>query len=404
MRHLKILFISDVSITQIIGGAERVLFEQASRLVRRGHEVHILTRKLPEHKANQECIQNVIEWRYPVNSHNPAAFLQTTVQHSGMLFKNLQKQYRFDCIIFHQPFSALGVMLSPYSRGIRKIYTCHSLSFEEYVSRNPKPVGFSGRLLYMLNILLRKYIEKFVLSRSHHIIVLSRFTREKLGQVYGFSSNKIRVIPGGVDLERFFPCEDPSEIRERLNVPQRKMVLLTVRNLVQRMGLENLVLAMKTVVREIPDVYLVIGGTGPIRDQLTSRVKELGLQNHIWFAGFIPETELPEYYRMADVFILPTLELEGFGLVTLEALASGIPVLGTPVGGTLEILENFAPEWMFKNAGSEAIARGIIRFCKRFQDEPDFRACLSPKCREFAERFYSWDRHLDALEILMNQR
>jgi len=121
---------------------------------------------------------------------------------------------------------------------------------------------------------------------------------------------------------------------------------------VPRMGLDNLILAIEQVIKTAPDIYLVVGGEGPLKDDLISMVKKLGVEKHIEFKGFISEDNLPEYYQMTDLFVLPTRELEGFGLVTLEALACGVPVLGTPVGGTKEIIGRFDPDFLFKDTAA----------------------------------------------------
>ncbi len=398
---MNILFVSDVSIVEVIGGAERVLFEQSTLLQKRGHAVHVLTRKLPEHKSDYQIINGVTEWRYEVNQSNCFSYIKSTLLNSKKLFESLQNQYSFGCINLHQPFSALGVIQSRFGRDIKKIYTCHSFSFEEFRSRNPRPKNIIGRILYFINVQMRKFIEKKVINKSDKIIVLSRFTKEQLQHVYKIPAEKITIIPGGVDLERFYPTTDRAKIRQLLNIPQEKMILFTVRNLVSRMGLENLIYAVKEVVKAVPDVYFVLGGDGPLKDGLISLTKELGIENHVKFVGFIHEAELPDYYRMADIFILPTIELEGFGLITLEALASGVPVLGTPVGGTVEILSQFDSKNLFKNTSSEAMAELIIKTCQEFKDKPELREDVSSQCRLFVEENYSWEKNVDSLEKLI---
>jgi glycosyltransferase involved in cell wall biosynthesis len=239
------------------------------------------------------------------------------------------------------------------------------------------------------------------LNKSDRIVVLSQFTEENLQRAYDVPSAKITIIPGGVDLERFYPATDRAKTRQRLNIPQEKMVLFTVRNLVARMGLENLIYAVKDVVKKVPDVYLVLGGDGPLKNDLILLTKELGIENHVKFAGFIPEAELPDYYRMADIFVLPTLELEGFGLITLEALASGIPVLGTPVGGTVEILSRLDSKYLFKDTEPESIAKLITKTCQEFKDKPKLWQDVSSQCRLFVEENYSWGKNVDFLEELI---
>jgi len=255
--------------------------------------------------------------------------------------------------------------------------------------------------LYRLEILFRKRLERSVILKSDMIVTLSQFTRQKLERHYGIADDKIFVISGGVDLEKFCPDGSSDMIKKQYAYPSDKYLLLTVRNLVPRMGLENLILAMKQVVAETNDVHLVIGGEGPLGMSLTALAKRLGLENDISFAGFIPEESLPDYYRMADVFVLPTRNLEGFGLVTLEALACGVPVLGTPVGGTKEILGALNPELLFKDASVEEIFKKIADSYRAWVSDPQSWKQYKLRCRRFVEENYSWQRNVDQLETLI---
>src|SRR3972149_2055223 len=147
---MNILFVADVSIQDVIGGAERVLYEQTTRLAARGHDVHILTRRLPAHQLDCDVIQNVSEWRYRVNQDNAVSFFASTLRNGKRLFETISEANNFDCINFHQPFSAFAVMRSDSCKKIRKVYTCHSLAFEQYASRNAKPHSFFKRIVHSL--------------------------------------------------------------------------------------------------------------------------------------------------------------------------------------------------------------------------------------------------------------
>ncbi len=398
---MNILLVADVSIANVIGGAERVVYEQSKQLVDRGHTVHLLTRKLSDHKYNKDEINGVIEWRYNINTRNSFLYLVSTIRNAKTLFTTLQNQYRYDGILFYQPFSSFGVITSKFSNASRKIYICFSLSFEEFLSRNVRPDNLLRKIVFIANIFFRRFIEKWALKKSKQIIVLSKFTEMTLWDAYNIAADRISIVPGGIDLEKFYPVADKVSIRKRLNVPQGKTILFTVRNMVQRMGLESLITAMKKVSSTAPDIYLVIGGHGPIKDDLIDLTSRFGLEGQIEFAGFIHDDVLPDYYRMADLFILPTKELEGFGLVTLEAMASGVPVVGTPVGGTLEILGKFDSEFIFKDTTPEAMAELIIEKYRIIKQNPDKWIEISKNCRKFVEDNYSWEKNVDALEKIM---
>jgi glycosyltransferase involved in cell wall biosynthesis len=400
---LNILLVADVSIAKVIGGAERVLYEQSTRLAQRGHSVHILTRRLPVHDSDMDIIQGVREWRFGFPSFNLRPFLKSTFFDCRHLFCHLQEKFSFNILNFHQPYTALGVLSSREARGIPRVYTCHSLSFEEFASRSSSPQNMKDWVWYRLQLFGRKLTEKALLGKSNRIIVLSEYTREKILREYGITESKAEIIPGAVSLTRFRISENKSAIRRRLGIPEDCFVLLTIRNLVSRMGLENLILALKLAAEKRKDILLTVGGEGPLAEKLLDMARDAGVDDFVRFAGFIPEEELPSYYQMADLFVLPTKELEGFGMVTVEALASGLPVLGTPVGGTKEILAHLGPEFLFADSNPVSMADLILETIERWDGDPKNYNEISQNCRHIAERNYSWEVHIDRLEDLFHR-
>ena len=395
---MNILCVADVSINKVIGGAERILFEQTTRLAERGHNVSIITRMLTDHDRDHKIIRGVNEWRYASNKKNPITFICSTWINSKKIFETLDQKTHFDCINFHQPFSALGVIHSNLSKRIPKIYTCHSLSFEEFISRNGKDHRLFAKVINFFKSQGYKKIEKNILKISDKIIVLSKFTENKLSSIYKIPKNRIMIIPGGVDLNKFAPCADKNQIRKRLNISRNVVILFTVRNLVERMGLENLIIAFNDLIKKRAKIKLVIGGEGGLKDRLISLAKDFEIEKHIYFTGFIPENDLSLYYQMADLFVLPTKELEGFGLVTLEAMASGLPVVGTPVGGTKEILEKFDSSFLFKGTDPSSMAELIIDkyfLIKQYQQKWQE---ISYRCRKFVQDNYSWEKNIKVFE------
>jgi glycosyltransferase involved in cell wall biosynthesis len=397
---MKILFVADISIVNVTSGSERVLYEQCTRLARKGHEVYLLTRRLPYHQSQGETIDGVKEWRYSFRKELTYPLLKSIFLDCRHSFNSIQKNSFLHIINFHQPFSAAGVLSSRSSRSIPTVYTCHSLSFQEYASQSSPPANSKEWISYWMQRFGRKLVEKRVLKKSDSIVVLSDYTRENLKKAYGLPTAKIDVIPGGVDLHRFRPPKDKLAVRRRFSIPDGHFLLFTVRNLEPRMGLENLILALKEIVKERKDILLTVGGEGPLTQDLKSLARESGVEESVKFVGYIPEEELPYYYQMADLFILPTKELEGFGLVTVEALASGLPVLGTPVGGTKEILAHMGPEFFFSDVTPNSMSRLILKSMQGWATNPEIYNEISRKCRKVAENHYSWDAHVAKLENL----
>jgi glycosyltransferase involved in cell wall biosynthesis len=181
-------------------------------------------------------------------------------------------------------------------------------------------------------------------------------------------------------------------VRERLELPGNALLLLTVRDLEQRMGIDTLLEALTRLPKERP-FYCLIGGTGPLRGFLEKLCERLGLADRVRFLGYIREDQLPLYYQAADLFVLPTRAHEGFGLVTVEALACGTPVVGTPAGATPEILSPLNPRLVASSCEASSLA-SALQAAYPLVDDEDFRR----RCRSYTEANYSWDLHAEILE------
>ena len=130
------------------------------------------------------------------------------------------------------------------------------------------------------------------------------------------------------------------------------------------MGLSNLVDAMKQVIDREPDAILYIAGKGRLKAQLEAQIASHGLADHVKLLGFVTDAQLPLIYRAADLNVVPTLSLEGFGLVAAEALAAGTPSLVTPVGGLPEVVSGLSPDLVF---ASSATAISPLELLPHFQ-------------------------------------
>jgi len=175
-----------------------------------------------------------------------------------------------------------------------------------------------------------------IAKQSNHLTYLGEFTKAAMIKRVGDSNKLVRVAPG-IDTEHFKPVS-AAQLREELQLAHRPTIV-TVGRLVHRKGQDRLLEALPRIIKEIPDVALVFVGEGPHRQQLDNLVKKLGLQNHVYFIGRIQFSELPKYICVGDVFAMPSrsrffgLEVEGLGIVYLEASACGLPVIAGASGG-----------------------------------------------------------------------
>jgi glycosyltransferase involved in cell wall biosynthesis len=236
-------------------------------------------------------------------------------------------------------------------------------------------------------VALKKRIEFAVYSRATRIIVLSQSFADVLSGQYGISADRIRIVPGAADIPRFATHCTQQQARERLKWPQDKRILVAVRRLVNRMGLDRLIEAMVHVVESDPDTLLYIAGKGRLRSELEEQVAALKLTQHVRFLGFVHDDELPLVYRAADLNVVPTLALEGFGLVAVEALAAGTPSMVTPVGGLPEVISALSRDLIFASTSVEDIARGLLAAVSGSIALP-----TASLCRSYAAEQYSVPR------------
>lgn len=228
-------------------------------------------------------------------------------------------------------------------------------------------------------------IERLVYRSAVRFIVESNAFAQLAAKEYGVPRELIRVIPGSVDLQRFSVSESRLEARRALGWPTDRRLLVCVRRLVRRTGVDRLIEAMPRVVARVPDVQLFIGGKGPLFGQLERRIRELALGDCVTLLGYVPDERLPLMYRAADFNVIPTMALEGFGLTAVEALAAGTASVVTPIGGLPEIVSPLAPSLVLESTAVEDIARGLIDVLSGHVPLPS-----DDECRAFAlERFSS---------------
>ncbi|MGF6759094.1 glycosyltransferase family 4 protein [Paraburkholderia sp. GAS334] len=221
----------------------------------------------------------------------------------------------------------------------------------------------------------KRYLEQAVYSRSSRLIVLSDAFGQILTSRYGIPPERIRVVPGCVNVEQFNLPISPTEARLKLQLPLGRPIVLAVRRLVRRMGLEDLVDAVKLLKRQQPDVLLLIAGKGRLEGELQARIDEAGLADNVKLLGFVPDQHLAALYRAATISVVPTVALEGFGLITVESLASGTPVLVTPVGGLPEAVAGLSQDLVLPTTGAAAIADGLAAALDGSLKLPDADAC-----------------------------
>lgn len=231
----------------------------------------------------------------------------------------------------------------------------------------------------------KKQIEVSVYRRAQHIVTLSGAFKRVLVEQYGQVPWKIEVVPPGITLERFQPG-DQVEARSSLNLPADAYVVVAVRRLVPRMGFDVLIRAWTRVSAALPIAVLVIVGEGPERAKLQELARTQEISTSVRFLGKVDDSTLIAAYRAADVAVVPTVELEGFGLIVLEALACGTPVVATDVGGLPEALAPLDSGLVVPPGDPVALADRLESALTGTSPLP-----TRDQCRKYSETF-SWER------------
>lgn len=394
---MRILVVSDAFWPDHVGGITKSLRAEVEGLVARGHKVTVVTRSLLPELPPYEVRGGYEVYRYPspsVNSHFYRVYPLFSIFQLPKLLNNL-KHKKFDVCYVHNPFQMLGVVR--VSSNIPIVYVCHApIAMEVSIDARRGKYGIMGKLL---PVGFLSWLEYRALSMASVIVVRSKFMAEELRRLYGNTIlQKTITIPLGVDPNQFAFRDDPRVARRALGLPQDRPLLLTVRRLAARMGLENLVDAMVLVIKEHPASLLVIGGVGYLRDALEKRIRARNLSHCVYLIGFIPEDKLPTYYQAADLFIMPTAELEGFGLSTIEALSCGTPVIATPVGANVEVVAPLGEEHLSKDSTPHALAERINWWLSRGVS-PEIRQ----RCRTYCLSRFAIDSVVITLEQILER-
>jgi len=199
---------------------------------------------------------------------------------------------------------------------------------------------------------LASIMEKRALSKLTAIISNSEFVSASISQFYGINQNKVKIIYKSIDLSRFkmFPMDNK----------EKEPVILLVGSNFQRKGLPLLIKAAPNVLERYPSAQFYVIGSDPNSGKMRKLCKEEGVDNAFRFIGHVDNKKISGYYKTADVFVMPSL-VEAFGVVFLESMASGTPVIGSNVGGTKELIEHYKNGLLVDPNNSDQLAEYILK-------------------------------------------
>ncbi|MBD2682080.1 MULTISPECIES: glycosyltransferase family 4 protein [Nostoc] len=351
------------------GGLERYIYEVTHKLAANQDKIELCGVGLPEAEPNS-----------PIKLTNLADVDTNICQRLWSIRRNFQKTRtnKPDAINLHFALYSFPI-LDILPKQVPVTFNFHGPwafeSKQEVVNKN-------------LSLLIKHWlIEQTTYNRCDRFIVLSKAFGNILHQKYQVPWSKINIIPGGVDINWFQPNLSPQEACRQLGWPDNRRILFTSRRLVHRTGVDKLLQAIAIIKPRIPDIWLAIAGRGHIQSALQQQATELGLDDNVKFLGFLPDEQLPIAYQAAELTVVPSQSFEGFGLVVVESLASGTPVLCTPVGGMPEILTEFSPDLITTSTEASAIAEKLEQALLGNIPIPSREAC-----RQYATTHYDWNQ------------
>jgi glycosyltransferase involved in cell wall biosynthesis len=343
-------------------GSARLAFDEARHLVDLGHEVWMVARDPSGGRPEHETVQGLHVLRYPPETgraSSPVRFRIHQDQTRRLLDRHLPGPA--DCVHGHTLLQYAGA-LAHSGRKVRSCFSVHSPAQLESLAA-ATGAGLGAKLAVYPRAAALHLLERRCLRQTDTITAFSDYTRTLIRRLHGAAmAERVKVIHGWADLDQFRVVDDRAAARKQLGWPSDEPVFFTVRRLVPRMGLDRLIQAVARIASAGRRCRLVIAGEGPLRAALQELADTLGLQACVHLVGRVDEDTLAKMYGAADAFVLSTSELECFGLIAVEALGSGVPVLATPAGAIPEIVGGIEPQWLARDTSAQGIGDLLARF------------------------------------------
>jgi glycosyltransferase involved in cell wall biosynthesis len=351
------------------GGTEVAAYNLALEMRKRGHQINVFTTAI-NRRNSVEKESSITIYRYGTN------FRIASANFSWGLLHGPQK---IDLDIVHahynMPYADYSAMEYSKKKKVPMVLTYHADA--------PETGGIFLR--NQLQTFYNHYIIDRVLNQADTIIATSQCYIDQ-SRFLGRYRDKIKVIPNGINLNEFQTDLSRDQCREKLNLPLEKDIILFFGNLVKYKGPEVLLNAFHNIKNENPNTLLVFAGTGPMQRKLITQSKIQGLVDDVKFTGYVEDSLKPLYYKAVDIFCLPSLNLaEAFGIVNLEAMASGIPIIASNLGGIPEVVRDGENGLIFKPGDVEDLIKSLTYLL----DNENIRRRMGEKGKRMSQD-YSW--------------
>lgn len=359
---------------RIVGGIARHCLGLAKALAKEDHDVHIVTLDFPG-APSFEDVGGAKVHRVGIELGHPNFITWTFIFNHFMEKKvaEISQNVEFDIIHIHDWLTAPAGISSRHYLNKPLVSTVHS-------TENGRTQGLHSRDSHLIDGL-----EWWMTYEAKRVIICSSSMKGELEHHFRVPSDKIAVIPNAIDISRYTRHIDQESVKRHYGIgPYEKMVLFVGR-LVPQKGVEYLVKAAPHIVQQHSEVRILITGDGWSKNYLENLARSTGHGDRIRFLGFVSDSQLVELTMSADALVIPSV-YEPFGIVALEGMAAGVPVVAANVGGLSEIVERDRTGVSVYTKNPESIAWGV----NKVLSDPGYSKWLIQNAKKKVEEVYSW--------------
>ena len=375
---MKILMLTWEYPPRIVGGIARVVHDLSKRLIKDGHEVTVVTYRDNADVPEYENDKGVNVYRVDNYMIHPNNFIDWIMQlNFNMLSKAteiINKEGGFDVIHAHDWLVTYAAKSLKNAYDIPIVATIHATE----AGRN------SG-----IHDETQRYIndtEWLLTYEATEVIVNSNYMKNEIQRLFGLPFDKINVIPNGINLSNLTGMERDYDFRRQYAMDNEKIILYVGR-LVYEKGVQHLIAAMPKILSNYNDAKLIIAGRGGMMDELRAEASNLGLNDKIYFTGYLNSKQVQKMYKCADVAVFPST-YEPFGIVALEAMLAGVPTVVSDVGGLDEIVTHGVDGMKSYAGNANSIADSVTALLYDHQ----LATNVSKKAKQKVKDQFNWEK------------
>ena len=374
---MKILMLTWEYPPRVVGGISRVVHDLSRTLLKDGHDVTVVTYKDGDAPYFEDD-KGVKVHRVDNFMINPNNFIDWIMQMNfNMIAKAneiIAKEGNFDVIHAHDWLVAYAAKTLKNSYNIPIVSTIHATEAGRNSGIHDETQRYINDTEWMLTY------------ESSEVIVNSNYMKGELQRLFGLPYEKINVVPNGVNLSLFNGVERDYNFRRRYAMDNEKIILFMGR-LVYEKGIQHLIAAMPKILSGYHDTKLVICGKGGMLEELQQQVRQMGIENKVYFAGYMQGKDVQKMYKAADISVFPST-YEPFGIVALEAMLSENPVVVSDIGGLNEIVEHRVNGMKSYCGNPNSIADSILELLY------DHKLCadITKRAKNKVRNDYNWSK------------